>query len=564
MMHGALHRAGADTIQISLRAHRLLILPLLVLLLCGAGTVPCVTDAARLADFQNEFGQQGHTGEDRGRDLQIVHEVMRQAAENYLLAVDPIRLAVGAIEGMSSAADGEQFVAKREGDAMRLQIGEASTLIPLARDDKKNREALIAAFEFIRGRVPATPIKELTYGAIDGILAQLDPHSSFMPPEVYKEAQLETQGTFGGVGIQIAVKDRQLTVVMPLAGTPADRAGLEPGDRIVGIQGAPTREMNFTDAVHRLRGAPGSTVAVTILRHDSPGPFTVTLTRELITLKPIKAVELKHAIGYIRIRSFSEQSGRDLHRAAQTLTEKGVRGLILDLRGNRGGLFNESVRAAELFLEVGRPVVSTTSRHKNEAALYKTKRSGPLQRVPLIVLVNGTSASASEIVAGALQDLKRALVVGGKTYGKGSVQTIIPLSDGSALRLTTARYLTPRGRSIDGTGINPDLLVRDPEDERSPVKQAPQEAARGAKRDRSRVLRDRQRKIADEEDDPSVVIGRRETLDLDKDQPLRLAWRTLRTAQGADVDKLLDEARTFLPAQRGAGLDSPTGALVPR
>ncbi|MGH7369869.1 MAG: S41 family peptidase, partial [Candidatus Methylomirabilaceae bacterium] len=292
--------------------------------------------------------------------------------------------------------------------------------------------------------------------------------------------------------------------------------------------------------------------------------FTVTLTREIIALKPIKAVELEHAIGYVRVLSFSEQSGRDLQQAAQSLTEKGVRGLILDLRGNRGGLFNESVRTAELFLDAGQSVVSTTSRHKNEAALYKTRRSGPLQKVPLIVLVNGTSASASEIVAGALQDLKRALIVGGKTYGKGSVQTIIPLSDGSALRLTTAKYLTPRGRSIDGAGINPDLLVRDPEEERSSVKQVPQETAQGTKRERSRILRERQRKIADQEDDSSVVIGRRDTLDLQKDQPLGLAWRTLQAAQGTDVDKLLGAARTFLPAQRGAGLDAPTGPLVPQ
>jgi carboxyl-terminal processing protease len=323
--------------------------------------------------------------------------------------------------------------------------------------------------------------------------------------------------------------------------------------------------MTFTEAVHRLRGAPGTTVAVTILRLESPGPFTVTLTREIIALKPIKAEELEHAIGYIRILSFSEQSGRDLQQAAQSLTEKGVRGLILDLRGNRGGLFNESVRTAELFLEVGQPVVSTTSRHKHEAALIKTKRPGPLQKVPVIVLVNGTSASASEIVAGALQDLKRALVIGSKTYGKGSVQTIIPLSDGSALRLTTSRYLTPRGRTIDGAGIDPDLLVRNPEDERSSVKLAPQSSAKGRNREQSRIRRDRlQRKIADQEDDPSVVIGRRETLDLHKDQALGLAWRTLQAAQGADVDKLLGAAKTLLPAQRGAELDLPAGSVAPQ
>jgi len=558
-------RAEADIMRILRRMHVLTLLSVFMLLISGAGAIPPLADAARLVEFQVEFGQQGRTGEEGGHDLQTVHEVMRQSVDNYLLALDPVRLAAGAIEGMSTAAEGAEFIANREGDAVRLQVGETSILIPLARDDKTNREALLAAFEFIRKASPAAPVKELTYGAIDGILAQLDSHSSFMPPEVYRETQLETQGTFGGVGIQIAVKDRQLTVVMPIAGTPAERAGLQPGDRITNIDRAPTREMTFTHAVHRLRGTPGTSVAVTILRQESPGPFTVTLTREIIALKPIKAVELEHAIGYIRILSFSEQSGRDLQQTAQVLTEKGVRGLILDLRGNRGGLFNESVRAAELFLEAGQPVVSTTSRHKSEAAHFKTKRSGPLQRVPVIVLVNGTSASASEIVAGALQDLRRALVIGSKTYGKGSVQTIIPLSDGSALRLTTARYLTPLGRTIDGAGINPDLLIRNPEEERSSVKQAPQEAAKGRKRERSRTLRDRQQqKIADQEDDPSVVIGRRDTPDLQKDQPLGLAWRTLQSAQGADVDRLLGTARGLLPAQRGAELDLPAAAMSPQ
>jgi carboxyl-terminal processing protease len=556
---------GAEILRASRRTRILTLLSLLLLLFSVGGVTPPLADAARLAETPIDFEQQGRTGEERRPDLEIVYEVLRQAVDNYLLALDPVRLAAGAIEGMSKATDNEQVTAEREEDAVRLRHGESSVLIPLARDDKTNRDGLRAAFEFIRKASPAAPVKELTYGAIDGILSQLDPHSSFMPPEAYRETQLETQGTFGGVGIQIAVKDRQLTVVMPIAGTPAERAGLQPGDRITNIDRAPTRDMTFTEAVHRLRGAPGTTVAVTILRLESPGPFTVTLTREIIALKPIKAEELEHAIGYIRILSFSEQSGRDLQQAAQSLTEKGVRGLILDLRGNRGGLFNESVRTAELFLEVGQPVVSTTSRHKNEAALFKTKRPGLLQKVPVIVLVNGTSASASEIVAGALQDLKRALVIGSKTYGKGSVQTIIPLSDGSALRLTTSRYLTPRGRTIDGAGIDPDLLVRNPEDERSSVKLAPQSSAKGRNREQSRIRRDRlQRKIADQEDDPSVVIGRRETLDLHKDQALGLAWRTLQAAQGADVDKLLGAAKTLLPAQRGAELDLPAGSVAPQ
>ncbi|MGH7428584.1 MAG: S41 family peptidase, partial [Candidatus Methylomirabilaceae bacterium] len=242
--------------RISRRTYVLALLSLVVLL-SGAWGIPHLPSAAPLVGFQVELGQQGHLGEEKGRDLQVVYEVMRQAADNYLLALDPVRLAAGAIEGMGSAADGAKVIAKREGDAMRLQAGEASTLIPLGRDDRTNREGLVTAFEFIRRRAPATPVKELAYGAIDGILAQLDRHSSFMPPEAYRETQLETQGTFGGVGIQIAVKDQQLTIAMPIAGTPAERAGLQPGDRIVTIDGALAREMTFIDAVHRLRGTPG-------------------------------------------------------------------------------------------------------------------------------------------------------------------------------------------------------------------------------------------------------------------------------------------------------------------
>jgi carboxyl-terminal processing protease len=427
-----------------------------------------------------------------------------------------------------------------------------------------NRESVSTAYHFIRQKAAATPSKELAYGAIDGMLAQLDPHSSFMTPEVYKEMRLETQGTFGGLGIQVAVKDRQLTVVTPIAGTPADRAGIQPGDRIVKIHDMLTQQMTLMEAVQRLRGPAGSKVTLTILRHESPGPFQVTLTREVIALKPVKLVTLEQSIGYIKIVSFSEQSGRDLQQTVQTLAEKGVKGVILDLRGNNGGLFNESIRAAELFLDEGQTIVSTASRHQNEAAHYKAAHPGSLVKVPMIVLVNGGSASASEIVAGAFQDLKRALIVGSKTYGKGSVQTIIPLKDGSALRLTTARYVTPAGRSIDGVGIQPDLVIRDQVEGGSSPKPVEVGPAPGKKREGSRLVRERGRIIADDEGDPAVVIGRRDIVDLQKDQLLNLAWRALQATRGPDVETLLGTARALLPAERGAELYAPTGSLAPQ
>jgi len=316
------------------------------------------------------------------------------------------------------------------------------------------------------------------------------------------------------------------------------------------------------EAVKRLRGPAGSNVTLTILRQDSPGPFQVVLTREIIALKPIKSIELEHAVAYVKINGFSEQSGRDVQQAVKGLSGKRMQGLILDLRGNHGGLFNESIRIAELFFNAGQPIVSTVARAKNQSAEYKTTHSGPLLKVPVVVLVDGGSASASEIVAGALQDLKRALIVGRKTYGKGSVQTIIPLSDGSALRLTTAKYLTPLRRSIDGEGIHPDLVVRDQAEERSSAKSSGEESAQGKKRQRSLVNQERQRKIADDDGDPSVVIGRRDTVDPSKDPLLDLAWRTLLVAQGPEADKLLSTARALLPMERGAALDLPVGSSV--
>jgi carboxyl-terminal processing protease len=515
-----------------------------------------VTSSEAATGVRVGFNAKDDAAPEQDGEPRLIVEVMRQVADHYLVPMDPVRLAFGAIEGMTAVVREGQVNAERQGNAVALRAADASVVLPLSRDDKTNQPGLVAAYEFIHRRAEAIPSRELTYGAIDGILAQLDAHSSFMPPDVYKEMRLETQGVFGGIGIQIAVKDRQLTVVTPIEGSPADRAGLQPGDRILGIDAVTARELTLAEAVNRLRGPPGTKVTLTVLREDSAGPFQVSLVRETITSKPIKTVELEHRIGYIRVLSFSEQSGRDLHQAVATMNERGVRGLILDLRGNRGGLFSESVRAAELFLSAGQEIVSTTSRHRTDATQYKTRHAGPFLKVPMIVLVDGSSASASEIVAAALQDLKRALVVGTKTYGKGSVQTIIPLSDGSALRLTTATYLTPRGRSIDGLGISPDLTVEDHETRRVAASTAVEDAAAGTRRVRSRVPRERPRKIAEEEGDPSVIIGRKDAIDLASDRPLAVAWRTLQSVRGSDPDSLLSVARTVAP-QRGAVLGLP-------
>jgi carboxyl-terminal processing protease len=308
------------------------------------------------------------------------------------------------------------------------------------------------------------PPKELIYNAIKGTLRGLDAHSSFLDPEMYKEMQVETTGTFGGLGIEITLKDDILTVVAPIEGTPADRAGIHSGDRIVKIDGLPTKDMTLADAVKRMRGKPGTQVTISIMREELKEPKDFTITREIISVQSVKSQELEPGIEYIRLRQFQEQTGRDLDAALEKFTKNGkqIQGLVLDLRNNPGGLLTSAVEVAERFLEEGKLIVYTEGRVRNQNMRFTAHPKKAYQDFPIVVLVNNGSASASEIVAGALQDWSRGVVLGIQTFGKGSVQTIIPLSDGSGLRLTTAKYFTPKGRSIQGKGIAPDIVVEQP------------------------------------------------------------------------------------------------------
>ncbi|MFQ5960346.1 MAG: S41 family peptidase [Candidatus Methylomirabilales bacterium] len=308
--------------------------------------------------------------------------------------------------------------------------------------------------------VDTSESKELIYGAIRGMLTTLDPHSSFMPPDVYKEMQIDTHGSFGGLGIEITVRDRHLTIVAPIEGTPADRAELEAGDRIVRIDGQETKDMTLMEAVRKLRGPKGSEVTITILR-EGQEPFDVSITRDIIEVHSVRASDLGDGIGYIRVASFQERTRRDLEDALMTLQKNGMRGLVLDLRNNPGGLLSQAVQVADLFLEKGQLIVYTEGRAKNQNLRFVDEHENP-QDFPMVVVINRGSASASEIVAGALQDHQRAVLVGTKTFGKGTVQTVIPLNDGSGLRLTTARYFTPQRRAIDSIGMTPDIVVEPP------------------------------------------------------------------------------------------------------
>ena len=305
--------------------------------------------------------------------------------------------------------------------------------------------------------------KEIIYSAIKGTLRGLDPHSSFLDPEMYREMQVETSGSFGGLGIEITLKDDVLTVVAPIEGTPASHAGILSGDRIVKIEGLSTKDMQLTDAVKRMRGKPGSKVTISIMREGWTEPKDFPITREQIRVQSVKSQQLEPGIEYIRLRQFQEQTSGDLETALDKFSKDNkIQGLILDLRNNPGGLLTSSVEVTEKFIDSGRLVVYTEGRVRNQNMRFQANSKKAYTDFPMVVLVNQGSASASEIVAGALQDWGRAVVIGTQTFGKGSVQTIIPLSDGSGLRLTTAKYFTPKGRSIHGKGLTPDIIVEQP------------------------------------------------------------------------------------------------------
>jgi carboxyl-terminal processing protease len=306
--------------------------------------------------------------------------------------------------------------------------------------------------------VDETKVKDLVQGAIRGMLSTLDPHSAYMTPEMYKEMQVETKGEFGGVGIQIGVKENRLAVIAPIEGTPAYRAGVKAGDFITKVNDETTKDLTLMDAVQKMRGPKGSKVNLTIQREGTPEPLQFTLVRDTIKIESVKSKVLDN-IGYVRLTQFQESTGRDLSKVLKQFKEQNLQSTILDLRNNPGGLLTAAVEVSEQFLPGGKLVVYTKGRESKKDE-WIAKGKDQMDDSPMIVLVNEGSASASEIVAGALQDYGRAVIVGTTSFGKGSVQTILPLGDGSGLRLTTAKYYTPKGRSIQSTGITPDIVVK--------------------------------------------------------------------------------------------------------
>jgi carboxyl-terminal processing protease len=301
--------------------------------------------------------------------------------------------------------------------------------------------------------------KDLLENAIRGMLAGLDPHSAYLVPEDYKELQAGTSGEFGGLGIEVGMEDGFVKVISPIDDTPAERAGVKAGDLVIRLDDTPVKGMALSDAVKIMRGKPGTDIVLTIVREGEDQPLKIKITRDVIRVTSVKSRMLDPGYGYIRISQFQSRTGENLRDAISKLEEKAdgsLKGLVLDLRNNPGGVLSAAVSVSDAFLTDG-IIVYTEGRLEDAKLKFNAKPTDLLDGAPMVVLVNGGSASASEIVAGALQDHSRAIVMGQKTFGKGSVQTILPMDNGSALKLTTAKYFTPSGVSIQATGISPDI-----------------------------------------------------------------------------------------------------------
>jgi len=352
------------------------------------------------------------------------------------------------------------------GQNLTRQVIRATAYAAPAQSDKQERYQNLELFQkvlhFVENNyVEEVKNKDIMYGAIKGMLETLDPHSTFLTAEVFRDMKIDTSGKFGGIGIEIGMKDNILTIIAPIEDTPAWKAGLKPGDRIVKINSESTKGMNLVEAVSKMRGKKGTDVTLSIYRDGFEKIREVAITRDIIKIQAVKFEELESGYGYIRIATFNENTSNDLKKALGKLESKQkLKGLVLDMRTNPGGLLDQAVEVASQFIDNG-VVVSTIGRNKDQKDVKYARKGSARKDFPMAILVNSSTASAAEIVAGALQDHKRALVLGVQTFGKGSVQTVIDLGNETGLKLTIARYYSPSGRSIQEKGIVPDVILDD-------------------------------------------------------------------------------------------------------
>jgi carboxyl-terminal processing protease len=369
--------------------------------------------------------------------------------------------------------------------------------------------------------------KKLFNNAVQGMLSGLDPHSAYLDPDSHREMRADTEGQFGGLGIEVTMdKDGFVKVVAPMDDTPAARAGVKAGDTVIRLNDKAVKGMTLNEAVRTMRGRPGSDITLTIVREGESSPLKIRITRAVIKLQSVKQKMLEPGYGYVRITNFQIRTDQDLVAALRALEQENkgpLKGLILDLRNNPGGVLTSSIEVSDLFLDNGL-IVYTEGRMPESRQRFSAKPGDAMRGAPLVVLVNGGSASASEIVAGALQDHRRAVIMGTKTFGKGSVQTMLRVSGGGALKLTTARYYTPKGRSIQAQGIVPDILV---------------EEGRVTKRDTSDRLKeaDLARHLDNGKEEPE---DRKEDVKKKKDEPRPLGRRGLPAADDYQLNEALN------------------------
>ncbi len=355
--------------------------------------------------------------------------------------------------------------------AAGILIGASVTLTQGVLADRPKSDTLpfkeLQTFVEILNRVKADYVepvedKVLLENAVRGMLSGLDPHSAYLDKDEFKDMNIATSGKFGGLGIEVQLQNGFVRVVAPIDDTPAAAAGIQPGDLIVKIDDTPVKGLSLSDAVDRMRGEPGSKIVLTLVRDGENAPKVLELKRAIINVASVRSRMLEPGLGYVRVSSFTTETGATLDKEFKKLikeTSTPMRGLILDLRNNPGGVLDAAVRVSDAFIEKG-PIVSIQGRSEGNGRVFEASRGDLLGGKPLVVLINGGSASAAEIVAGAIQDQRRGIVIGTKSFGKGSVQTILPLTTDGAIKLTTARYFTPSGRSIQGEGIEPDIIIR--------------------------------------------------------------------------------------------------------
>ena len=360
-------------------------------------------------------------------------------------------LSVGVVIGVSLAIGHGVF-------AERSKPQEASDGVSLPLDELRTFTEVFAKIK--KEYVEPVSDKILIENAVRGMLSGLDPHSAYLDSEGYKELQVGTTGEFGGLGIEVGMEDGFVKVISPIDDTPASRAGVKSGDLIIRLDETPVKGLTLNEAVKIMRGKPGSEIILTVVREGEDKPLKITLVRDVIRVKSVKSKTLEDGYGYIRISNFQANTGDSVSRAIRELRKEnkggGLKGMVLDLRNNPGGVLSAAVEVSDAFLTKGM-IVYTEGRDKSSRLTFSANAPDELDGQPLVVLINGGSASASEIVAGALQDQKRAIIMGSRSFGKGSVQTILPMNNDAALKLTTARYYTPSGRSIQAEGIEPDI-----------------------------------------------------------------------------------------------------------